>query len=165
MNKITVFDPAAAADSSPPAGVSSWSILIADDNARLLELLARNLKALRHRVVGIAHDGKEAVALAQKLRPDLIILDIDMPLMDGIDAARAILRQQSVPIVINTGASDDHTLRRLRSVKIGAYIVKPFSPAQLKVALHTAMLAHHAESHVADPPARELHAATHTKLR
>lgn len=142
MDKITTFKTPSHPGSTAKEESRSISILIVDDEEHLVELLARKIKFLNHRVAGTARDGKEAVELARKLRPDLIIMDIGLPVMDGIDAARAIQQNQNVPIVISTGASDEVTLRRLSNLTIGAYIVKPFSPAQLKVALHLAMSAH-----------------------
>ncbi len=108
----------------------------------MVQLLTKNLLALNHRVVGSANNGQDCIALAQQLQPDLIILDVDMPLLDGIEAARAILQTRQLPIILSTGLIDNHTLQRLRHVKIGAYLVKPFSPAQLKAAIHVALAWH-----------------------
>jgi response regulator NasT len=124
-----------AFDTNPPP----ISILIADDEKRMADLLAKNCKTLGHHVAGIAKNGKEAVKLAQELRPDLVILDVNMPGMDGIEAATAILKNQKVAIIFSTGAFDSLTLRRVQSLGIGGYLVKPFSPAQLKVAAHMAV--------------------------
>ena len=142
MGDITAFKRSSDPAITPADESRSISILIVDDEEHLVELLTRKVKFLNHRVAGKARNGKEAVELARKLRPDLIIMDIGLPVMDGIDAARIILQTQKVPIVISTGSSDEGTLRRLKNLTIGAYIVKPFSPAQLKVALHLAMSSH-----------------------
>ena len=120
----------------------SLSILVADDDPWMSELLKRHLRMLTHRVAGAARDGQEAVALAKQLHPDLVILDINMPVIDGIQAARAIQADQNVSIIISTGAADESTLDRLRELKIGAYLVKPFSPAQLKAAIYVATYWH-----------------------
>ncbi len=121
------------------AGALSLSIVVADDEPGILHLLTRSLRLLQHRVVGSGRNGQEAVALATQFQPDLVILDIDMPMMNGIEAARAILLTQKLPIIISTGRADEGTLQRLRNLNIGAYLVKPFSPAQLKAAIFVAM--------------------------
>ena len=113
--------------------------MVADDDAPVLHLLTRCLSLLQHRVVGSAANGRAAVALAHQHEPDLVILDIDMPGLTGVEAARMILETRKVPIIISTGRTDEPTLRRLRNLQIGAYLVKPFSPAQLKAAIFVAM--------------------------
>ena len=75
-------------------------------------------------------------------QPDLVILDIDMPVMNGIEAARTILLTRNLPIIISTGRADEATLRQLQNLNIGAYLVKPFSLAQLKAAIFVAMSRH-----------------------
>ncbi len=145
MDKISLFKKPPETD-APIDPCGAISILIVDDEEHLVELLTRKIKFLNHRVVGKARHGKEAIELAQKLRPDLIIMDIGLPVLDGIEAARAILQTQRVPIVISTGAADEGTLHRLKDLAISAYLVKPYSPAQLKAALHVAMAAAERES-------------------
>ncbi len=120
-------------------GALSLSIVVADDEPGILHLLTRSLRLLQHRVVGSGQNGQEAVALAAQFQPDLVILDIDMPMMNGIEAARAILLTRDLPIIISTGRADEPTLQRMRNLNIGAYLVKPFSPAQLKAAIFVAM--------------------------
>ena len=89
-------------------------ILIADDESiRLLSLRAQ-LTALGHRVVGEASTGEEAVALASSHRPDLAILDIKMPVMDGIEAAERITQAQPIPIILLTAYSERNRSTPLR---------------------------------------------------
>src|SRR5580658_3910319 len=76
---------------------SSLSVLVADDEMRMLHLLSVTLKSLGHEVVGTADNGVDAVELAARHQPDLIILDLDMPKMDGFEAAGKILENASVP--------------------------------------------------------------------
>ena len=121
------------------AEANPLSVLVADDDKQILQLLTRYLQGLQHRVAGSANNGLDIVTLVRELQPDLVILDIDMPKMDGIEAARTILGAQEMPIIISTGSADESTLERLRNVKIGAYLVKPFSPVQLKAAIYIAM--------------------------
>ncbi len=99
------------------------------------ELLAANLRRLGHRVVGIASDGREAVDMALRLKPDLVIMDIHMPGLDGLEASDAILSVQRVPIVFITGMANDRDLLRAIDQRVISYLIKPFGPAQLKVAV------------------------------
>ncbi len=117
----------------------SYSVVVADDDRAMANLLAANLRRLGHRVVGIARDGREAIAMSLKKRPDVIIMDIHMPIIDGLKAAHQILDVQSIPIVLSTGVADVGTILRAADLKIISYLVKPYCPAQLKVALHLAV--------------------------
>jgi response regulator NasT len=105
----------------------------------MAELLAANLARLGHRVVGVASNGMEAIELALETRPDVVIMDIQMPVLDGLEAAAQILAQHRIPIVLSTGLSDARTLNRAADLNVISFLVKPFSPAQLKVALHLAI--------------------------
>ena len=129
-------------EATATGGALSLSIVVADDEPGILDLLTRLLPLLQHRVVGSGRNGQEAVALAAQFQPDLVILDVDMPMMNGIEAARAIRLTRYLPILIITGRADEPTLQRLRNLNIEAYLVKPFSPAQLKAAIFIAMSRH-----------------------
>jgi len=126
-------------DKTPQPAADSYSVVIADDDRTMADLLATNLRRLGHKVVGIAANGKEAVDLAFKARPDVLIMDIHMPVLDGLNAAREILASRQVPIVLSTGMSDTRSLNRAVDLNVISYLVKPFSPAQLKVAIHLAV--------------------------
>jgi CheY-like chemotaxis protein len=102
-------------------------------------LIAVNVRRLGHRVAGIAWNGKEAVAMSLKLRPDAVIMDIHMPVLDGIQAAAAIVSVHGTPIILSTGLADSKTVRRAIALRLISYLVKPFSPNQLKVALQLAI--------------------------
>jgi len=119
--------------------LESYSVLVADDDRTMADLLATNLRRLGHKVAGIAWNGKEAVELALKTRPDVVIMDIHMPVLDGLQAAREILAAHLVPIVLSTGMSDARSVHRAVDLNVISYLVKPFSPAQLKVAVHLAV--------------------------
>jgi len=134
-----------AMESTPNKGkggqgnLETYSVVVADDDRTMAELLATNLRRLGHRVVGIAWNGKEAVELALKTCPDVVIMDIHMPILDGLEAAQEILSAQCIPIVLSTGMSDARSVHRAVDLNVISYLVKPFSPAQLKVALHLAV--------------------------
>ncbi len=106
-------------------------ILIADDESiRLLSLRAQ-LSALGHRVIAEAATGEEAVALADRWRPDLAILDIKMPLMDGIEAAERITQARPIPIILLTAYSETQLVERAAQANISAYLMKPVSEEDL----------------------------------
>lgn len=118
-------------------------VLVVDDEPLMVELLSRTLKDLGHDTVATGKDGIQAVELARKHQPDLIIMDYAMPNMDGMEAAEVIIREMCIPIVLSTGRTDDSTLQRARKAEIHSYLVKPFHREQLKTAITMAMVRHH----------------------
>ncbi|HYM69223.1 MAG TPA: response regulator [bacterium] len=113
-------------------------ILIADDEAIRLIALRTQLATLGMEVVGEATTGREAVALARETAPDLVILDIKMPEMDGIEAARQITGARSVPIILLTAYSDQALIERAAAAGVFAYLVKPVAEEDLLPAILTA---------------------------
>ena len=114
-------------------------ILIADDESiRLLSLRAQ-LAALGHRVVAEASTGEEAVALAASTQPDLAILDIKMPRIDGIEAAERITQARPIPIILLTAYSEAQLVERAAQANISAYLMKPVSEEDLLPALTLAL--------------------------
>src|SRR3954462_11612444 len=93
-------------------------------------------------VVGEARDGEEAVALALELEPDLAIMDVKMPKLDGIDAARQILDERPIPIVMLTAYGQDELVSRAVEAGVFAYLVKPFRESDLMPAIQTARARH-----------------------
>jgi response regulator NasT len=137
MNMAMDYTP--TQDKAARAELESYTVVVADDDRTMAELLATNLRRLGHRVVGIAWNGKEAVEMTLKSCPDVVVMDIHMPVQDGIQAARQILANRLVPIVMSTGMSDAATVHRAIDLNVISYLVKPFSPAQLKVAVQLAV--------------------------
>ncbi|MEX1158647.1 MAG: response regulator transcription factor [Thermomicrobiales bacterium] len=105
-------------------------ILIADDDAPILRLVRTKLQTDGYRVL-TATDGQEAVDMFENEQPDLIVLDIMMPIMDGIEAMRRIREQSQVPIILLTARTAGRD--KVRSLDLGAddYITKPFDPDEL----------------------------------
>lgn len=107
-------------------------ILIVDDEPSIVELLVYNLKQAHYEVL-IARDGEEALALARRQKPDLIILDLMLPQLDGLEVCRTLRRERDVPIIMLTAR--DAEVDRVVGLELGAddYVVKPFSVRELMV--------------------------------
>jgi response regulator NasT len=114
-------------------------VLIAEDEALIRLDLSEMLAEEGFEVVGQAADGEQAVALATELRPDLVIMDVKMPKKDGIDAAADIVGEQIAPVVILTAFSQRELIERARDAGAMAYLVKPFSKADLLPAIELAV--------------------------
>jgi two-component system, response regulator PdtaR len=113
-------------------------VLIAEDEALIRMDLAEMLVDEGYDVVGQAADGAEAVRLAEQLRPDLVVLDVKMPVLDGIAAAERIAGQRIAPVVILTAFSQRDLVERARQAGAMAYVVKPFSAGDLVPAIEMA---------------------------
>lgn len=116
-----------------------YRLLIAEDEF----LLANNLKALalalQHTVVGIAETGTQAVALAEKHLPDLILMDVKLPEMDGIVAARQIAQQHNIPAIIISAYSDRSYVEGAADAGVMMYLIKPVSLGDLQAAIDLSM--------------------------
>lgn len=114
-------------------------IVIADDEGVIRLGLRAMLEEQGYQVVGEAGDGKRALDLAGKLHPDLIFLDIKMPGVDGLQSARALLRDRTVPVIILTAYADRDFVERAREAGVLAYLVKPVREGDLRPAIEMAM--------------------------
>ena len=114
-------------------------MVIAEDEALIRMDLAEMLADEGYEVVGQAADGQQAVELAEQLRPDLVILDVKMPVLDGIAAAERIAAQRIAPVVILTAFSQRELVERARDAGAMAYLVKPFSQSDLAPAIEMAV--------------------------
>ena len=114
-------------------------VLLVEDEGLVAAGLRGQLEEIGHQVVGLATDGHQAVGLASSLDPDLLIMDIRIPGMDGIEAARAILSQKAIPIVFLTAYTDDDLLQRAGDAGAMAYLLKPVNGPNLRSAIQVAL--------------------------
>ena len=117
-------------------------ILIAEDETIIRMDLRALLEGAGFEVCAEARDGEEAVELARVERPDLAVLDVKMPRLDGIEAARRILENHPIPIVMLTAYSQDELVLRAVEAGVFGYLVKPFREADLLPAIATARARH-----------------------
>ena len=126
-------------DAAPaPATSRATRILVAEDEAIIRLDLAEMLGEAGYDVVGQASNGEQAVEMARELEPDLVIMDIKMPVMDGISAAEEIGAAKICPVVMLTAFSQTELVERARDAGVMAYIVKPFTAADLGPAIDIA---------------------------
>ncbi len=114
-------------------------VLIAEDEALIRLDLAEMLTEEGYEVVGEAGDGETAVRLAEEKRPDLVIMDIKMPIMDGLAAAEQIAEARLAPVVVLTAFSQRDLVERARAAGAMAYLVKPFQKSDLVPAIEIAI--------------------------
>jgi len=114
-------------------------VVMADDDGVTLLALRKVLTGLGHEVVGEAGDGAQAVALVQDLKPDLVFLDLRMPGVDGLAAARAIQVRRPTPVIMISAYSEAGLGSEAAGAGAHGYIVKPFSAEQIKPAIELAL--------------------------
>ena len=116
---------------APVASGKPVRIIIVDDESLIRLDLREMLTHLGYDVIAEAGDGRSAMDLARKLRPDLMIMDIKMPDVDGITAAEELTRDQIAPVVLLTAYSDQALVDRAKEAGVVGYVVKPFREAEL----------------------------------
>jgi len=119
-------------------------VVVAEDEAVIRLDIVEMLREVGYYVDGEAADGESAIRLAEELRPDLVVMDIKMPILDGIAAAERIAKARIAPVVLLTAFSQKELVERARDAGAMAYVVKPFTSADLIPALEIA-LSRHAE--------------------
>ena len=110
-------------------------IVVADDEPDMRDYFQRVLKRLGHEVVGAASDGPELLRLCMELRPDLIVSDIKMPGMDGIDAAVELYRRRPVAVILVSAHHEPDLIERAAADHVLSYLVKPIKQADLETAI------------------------------
>ncbi len=114
-------------------------LVIADDESIIRMNLKETLVGLGYLVVGEAGDGVSVINLARELRPDLVLMDIKMPKLDGIQAARILTEEKIAPVLLLTAYSDRDLVERAKEAGVVNYIVKPFREAELLPAIEIAI--------------------------
>lgn len=118
---------------------SSLRIVIADDEPRMRDYLWQSLERLGHQVVGAARTGLELIDHCRTHQPDLILSDIKMPDMDGIEAASQVYRTDAIPVILISAFHDVELIERATRNHILAYLVKPVKDTDLAPAIAVAM--------------------------
>lgn len=114
------------------------NILLADDEALIRLDLREMLSDAGHKIVGEAADGQQAVKLARELRPNFIIMDVKMPIMDGLEAAAIIGEENIAPVLLLTAYSQKDIVEKATKAGVIAYLVKPVREEQLFPAMEIA---------------------------
>jgi response regulator NasT len=125
-----------------PAAIPARRVLVAEDESLIRLDLTEMLAEEGYQVVGEAGDGATAVRLAEELRPDLVVMDVKMPVLDGISAAERIVSQRIAPVLILTAFSQRELVERAREAGAMAYLVKPFAKTDLVPAIEMALSRH-----------------------
>lgn len=123
---------------APDAAPNQRRAVVAEDEALIRMDIVETLTEGGYHVVGEGANGEEGVALAREHRPDVVVMDIKMPVMDGITAAEHIAKERLAPVVLLTAFSQTELVERARDAGAMAYVVKPFTPADLLPAVEIA---------------------------
>lgn len=113
-------------------------VLIADDEPIIRLDLKQTLESLGYEVVAEAEDGRRAVELAKETKPDVCVLDVKMPFMDGISAATELIEQNIAPTILLTSYRDKELIDRAKQAGVFGYLIKPFEPKDLPPAIEVA---------------------------
>jgi two-component system, response regulator PdtaR len=128
-----------AADEAAKPSRPARRAVVVEDEALIRMDVVETLRDAGFEVVGEAADGEQAVALATELKPDVVVMDVKMPVLDGISAAERIGKAHLAPVVLLTAFSQTELVERARDAGAMAYVVKPFSPADLLPAVEIAI--------------------------
>jgi AmiR/NasT family two-component response regulator len=121
------------------APATGLRIAVADDERDMRQFFEELLPCMGHEVVGIVETGRQLTECCRTQKPDVVITDIKMPDMDGIEAAAAVNRERQVPVVLVSGHTEGDLLARSGAEYIMSYLVKPVKPADLQAAITLAV--------------------------
>ena len=144
--------------------MSQTRIVVADDESIIRMDLREMLVGLGYLVVGEAGDGVTAVNVAREVRPDLVIMDIKMPEMDGIEAAKLLTEERIAPVLLLTAFSQQELVRRAGEAGVVGYLVKPFGETDLAPAVEIA-IARFKEFRTLEKEANDLRDTLETRKR
>ena len=114
-------------------------LVIADDESIIRLDLKETLERMGHQVIAEAGDGRTAVSLVRQHKPDLVMLDVKMPELDGVDAAKEIARDRLAPVLLLTAYSQQDLVERAMEAGVFSYVVKPFTESDLLPAMGVAI--------------------------
>ncbi len=119
--------------------MSGIRVLIAEDNELVALTLEEQLASLGYEIAGVARTGTEAVRFCTQLKPDVVLMDMQMPELNGDAAAEQIIHQHQIPVIILTAYSDSDHIRRAQESGALAYLVKPVNPEELPPTIDVAL--------------------------
>ena len=122
-----------------PSSPTAKRVIVAEDESLIRIDVVETLRDNGFEVIAEAADGEKAVALAEELKPDLVVMDVKMPLMDGISAAEILTKKKIAPVVLLTAFSQRQLVERASEAGALAYVVKPFTPNDLIPAIDIAL--------------------------
>ena len=114
-------------------------IAVADDESEMRDFFEKVLPRFGHQVVAVAENGNQLVSHCRELKPDLVITDIKMPELDGIEASSQICQERPVPVILVSAYHDPELIARAEADHVLAYLVKPIGIADLQPAISIAM--------------------------
>lgn len=129
-------------------------VVIADDEAIIRQDLREMLTNLGYLVVGAVGDGRSAINLARELRPDLVIMDIRMPDMDGIEAAKLLTQEGICPVLLLSAYSQRDLVERAADAGVSGYVIKPFDETNLLPAIEVVLARFHEYQQISNEVAR-----------
>jgi AmiR/NasT family two-component response regulator len=121
------------------APATGLRIAVADDEPEMRQFFQELLPLMGHQIVGIVESGRQLADCCRQQRPDVVITDIKMPDMDGIEAAAVVNRERNIPVVLVSGHTEGELLARSGAEYIMSYLVKPVKPADLQAAITLAV--------------------------
>jgi response regulator NasT len=126
-------------DNQGTSAMAQIRLIIADDESIIRMNLKETLVGLGYLVVGEAGDGVSVINLAREIKPDLVLMDIKMPKLDGIQAAKVLTQEKISPVLLLTAYSDRELVERAKEAGVVNYVVKPFRDAELLPAIEIAL--------------------------
>jgi response regulator NasT len=141
-----------------PATPTGLRVVVADDERDVRQFFQELLTHLGHQVVGTAETGRQLIERCRAAPPDLILADIKMPDMDGLEAAEAVNRERAVPVIVVSAHTEPELLQRACSGPVMTYLIKPVKPTDLQAAIVVAV-SRFAQMHKAHEEAAHLRQA------
>ena len=130
-------------------------ILVVEDDVLIATMIEQRLRGMGYEIVSVVNSGERAIEQARKIAPDLVLMNIQLAgEMDGIEAAEQIHARMSIPVIYLTANDDEHTLERITRTEPFGYLLKPFSDAELRVAIEVALYKAQAENILKEREAR-----------